>query len=162
VELIERIKFLIQLIKQAIEKQVHVFNVDKNHYDLAFAEFSYNFSPEPALRWFGFTSGLVIPQTITILEDTYEEMKCFELQLYGQVKWQEYKTLLFEKWAHVNKELRKWQTQYAEFYDYLIIIIYNSRIMLNRVYCATTIVAGIATAENYVMVCNLLLLIYHS
>ena len=150
-ELIERIQCLIQLIQQAIEKQLYVFRLDKNHFDLAFGD-SYKFSPEPALRSFGFTSGLAIPESIPFLEDTYIGIECNEFQLYGQVKWQEYKTLLHEKWVNVNKELRKWQTQYMKYYDYLVVIIYNSRIMRNRVYCATTIVAGIAIADNYLKV----------
>ena len=153
-ELIERIQDLIQLLQQAIEKQLLVFRLDKNHFDLAFGEFSYNFSPEPALRSFGFTSGLAIPENIPSLENTYKEIECNEFQLYGQVKWQENKTLLHEKWVNVNKELRKWQTQYIKYYDYLVVIIYNSRIMRYRIYCATTIVAGFAIADNYLKVCS--------
>jgi hypothetical protein len=62
------------------------------------------------------------------------------------------KTLLHEKWVNVNKDLRKWQTQYIKYYNYLVAIIYKSRIMRYRVYCATTIVAGIAIADNYLKV----------
>ena len=153
-ELKERLQGLIQLLQQAIEKQIHVFLSDKNHFDLAFGDLSYNFSPEPALRSFGSTSGLAIPERIPILEDTHKEIECNEFQLYGQVKWQEKQTLLHEKWVNVNKELRKWQTQYIKYYDYLVDIIYKSRIMRNRVYCATTIVAGIVIADNYLKVCS--------
>lgn len=90
-ELKERLQGLIQLLQQAIEKQIHIFLSDKNHFDLAFGDLSYNFSPEPALRSFGSTSGLAIPERIPILEDTHKEIECNEFQLYGQVKWQEKK-----------------------------------------------------------------------
>ena len=154
-ELKKRIQGLIQLLQQATEKQLLVFRLDKNHFDLAFGDLSYNFSPEPSLNCFGFPFGLAIPESIPILEDTYkEEFEFNEFQLYGQIKWQENKTLLHEKWVNVNMELRRWQTQYIKYYDNLVVIIYNCRIMRHRVYCATTIVAGIAVADNYLKVCS--------
>ena len=148
----ERVLDVIELVHQAILKQRDVYNLDSNHFDLAFGTGSYNYAPEPVLRSCCGLSGIMRIDSIPIFERPDTEYVGNDYRYYSREAWMTGQTVLHRKWVLVNKDLKLCQVQFEKVYNHLIGSMLNTRILRDRLYCALLLVTGKQSADKFLLV----------